>query len=50
MTTPDNVVDKIVVTRSGTKLSKSLMESFIRQQKELQNCEKTILLTQNPNN
>jgi len=40
MTDPTKLSQEIVATKSGTKLSKSLMESFIRQMKELDHCEK----------
>jgi hypothetical protein len=40
MTDPTELSGKIVATRSGTRLSKSLMDSFIRQMDELSHCEK----------
>jgi hypothetical protein len=43
MTNPTELSREIVATRSGTRLSKSLMDSFIRQMDELSHCEKISL-------
>jgi alkyl sulfatase BDS1-like metallo-beta-lactamase superfamily hydrolase len=44
MTTLPNMSDQIFSTESGTRLSKSLMDCFIRQQKGFEKCEAKISL------